>query len=115
MKENTKLLAYFLIAIVASVAVSVTISYFIFSETDTESSPDWTENFNIEELDFSTTGNSTYFILQVGFRLCLQSEDKQKFINMTVLNETVMIGGIETRVELLECNVECSFGLQERE
>lgn len=49
---------------------------------------------------FSTNGENTYFILQPGFRLVLEGiedEDTSRVV-ITVLDETRIVGGIETRV-----------------
>ena len=60
----------------------------------------FTDTFNIDSCTFSTTGENTYFILQPGFQLVLEGiedEDTSRVV-ITVLNETKMVGGIETRV-----------------
>ena len=60
----------------------------------------FTDTFNIDSCTFSTTGENTYFILQPGFQIVLEGiedEDTSRVV-ITVLNETKMVGGIETRV-----------------
>lgn len=56
----------------------------------------WTADFFLEEGELSTTGRNPYFILEPGFVLVL--EDSRERIVITVLNETKMVGKVETRV-----------------
>lgn len=60
----------------------------------------FTDTFNIDSCTFSATGENTYFILQPGFQLVLEGieDGDTSRVIITVLNETKMIGGIETRV-----------------
>jgi hypothetical protein len=60
----------------------------------------FTDTFNIDSCTFSTTGENTYFILQPGFQLVLEGveDGDTSRVIITVLNETKMAGGIETRV-----------------
>ena len=110
----------FLIILVASISISIIGSYFIFNEfsgieekrldiinnyviyqiVNVASSSGWTKEFNIELCNFSSTGNNTYFILEIGWQLILEGiegGDNVK-VNITVLNKTEMVNGIETRV-----------------
>ncbi len=56
----------------------------------------WQEEFNLESRKLSDTGEAKYFILNPGFQTILAS-DKARLI-ITVLNETMEINGISTRV-----------------
>ena len=71
-------------------------------EDEDEEAPDvtWTESFNIEDLNFSSIGRNDYFILEPGYQLILEGEEygETLILNVTVLDETKMIGSIETRV-----------------
>jgi len=60
----------------------------------------WTESFNLEKCNFASTGRNSYFILEPGYQLVLEGIDEVDSVNLTitVLNETNMIGAIETRV-----------------
>jgi hypothetical protein len=56
----------------------------------------WTKSFDLENRTFSSVGQNRFFILQPGYQLVLESPREKVVI--TVLNETKMIGDIETRV-----------------
>ncbi len=51
-------------------------------------------------LDFASVGGNTYFLLQPGLTLTLEGIDDGEFVQViiTVLNETQMVDGVETRV-----------------
>lgn len=60
----------------------------------------FTDSFMTDSCTFSTTGHNIYFILEPGWQLVLEGvedEDTARLV-ITVLNETKMIGGVETRV-----------------
>ena len=57
---------------------------------------DWVSNFRVDRKALSATGNNPYFILTPGFRL--HYEHGRETVTTTVLNETKMIDGVETRV-----------------
>lgn len=65
-----------------------------------EGSEAWTESFNLETCSFSSTGSNPYFILQPGYRLTLEGTEDEDTIRLeiTVLNDTRMIGKVETRI-----------------
>ncbi|NWF77883.1 MAG: hypothetical protein HXY36_04760 [Chloroflexi bacterium] len=81
------------VMIVAVVVISVFFGLRLGKET-------WTESFNLEECNFSATGRNYYFILEPGYQLTLEGSEGQKGVELiiTVLNETVKIGNVETRV-----------------
>jgi hypothetical protein len=56
----------------------------------------WTTDFPIEKQDLASTGRNPYFILEPGYYLVLKGGDVE--LTMTVLNETKMVDGVETRV-----------------
>lgn len=60
----------------------------------------WTEVFNLEKCSLSSTGRNDYFILEPGYKLTLEGvEDKDTIrLEVTVLDQTRMIGNVETRV-----------------
>jgi hypothetical protein len=60
----------------------------------------WTEVFSLEKCSFSSTGRNDYFILEPGYKLTLEGvEDKDTIrLEVTVLDQTRMIGNVETRV-----------------
>ena len=62
----------------------------------TKESRKWTDSFGQENRTFSSIGRNRFFILEPGYQLVLQSSEEKVVI--TVLNETKMIGNIETRI-----------------
>jgi len=63
--------------------------------------PPFTDSFMLEECGgFSSRGSNPYFVLEPGFQLILQGKEKQQNVHLTitVLRETRVIDGIETRV-----------------
>ncbi len=61
-------------------------------------SPDsgWTTDFVIEKGELVSTGRNPYFVLEPGFQRVLESKN-ERFVN-TVLHETKVIAGVETRI-----------------
>ena len=57
---------------------------------------DWQTEFDIESCELATTGQNEYFVLEPGFQLILEGGGEKLII--TVLDETVVVDGIETRV-----------------
>jgi uncharacterized Fe-S cluster protein YjdI len=60
------------------------------------SAPPWQEEFGIEKCNLQTTGRNEYFILEPGYQLVLEGGDER--LEITVLNETKMVAGVNTRV-----------------
>lgn len=62
----------------------------------------WKSTFDLEGCDFTTIGANTYFILEPGYILVLENqegeENEQLQLVITVLNETKIVNGTETRV-----------------
>ncbi|MFX1344190.1 MAG: hypothetical protein ACFFBC_02400 [Promethearchaeota archaeon] len=100
MKIEKNVLITFLIILGVSISLSFVGSYFIYDALTTKESKMWTTEFNIENCTFSTTGNNTYFILEIGYNLILEGVDEGNNVklNITVLNQTETVGTIETRV-----------------
>ncbi|MBC7382131.1 MAG: hypothetical protein H7296_03950 [Bacteroidia bacterium] len=61
---------------------------------------EFSEFFQQQNCSFETTGKNEYFILEPGYQLVLEGiEDaKQVRLIITVLNETKLIGNVETRI-----------------
>lgn len=61
---------------------------------------EWTDSFPEDSTSFSARGANPYFILEPGHQLRLKGKDETKFVELviTVLNETKLIDGIETRI-----------------
>ncbi len=60
----------------------------------------WTEDFQVLSHKFSTTGSNTYFILEPNYYLILENSDAEEHVKLviTVLNETKLVDGLETRI-----------------
>jgi hypothetical protein len=56
----------------------------------------WTDRFHIGNRTFSSKGRNRFFILEPGYQLVLES--KREKVVITVLDDTRMIGNVETRV-----------------
>ncbi len=56
----------------------------------------WTDSFPIEGCTFASVGENRFFSLQPGHQLVLQS--KREKVIITVLDETKVVGGVETRI-----------------
>jgi len=56
----------------------------------------WTREFTVEKSELSTTGRNPYFILEPGYQLVFERGRERLVI--TVLDETKMVDGVETRV-----------------
>ncbi len=60
----------------------------------------FTTDFRLDTCTFSTTGSNEYLILEPGYQLILQGEEDGEVFDLviTVLDETEMVGPIQTRV-----------------
>src|SRR6187401_2046942 len=60
----------------------------------------FTNSFEIDKADMTSTGRNRYFILEPGCQLVLEGKEKGKaaVLIITVLHETKIVDGIETRV-----------------
>jgi hypothetical protein len=56
----------------------------------------WTDRFGVEPGELASTGRNPYFVLEPGYRLTLQQGDERLVIS--VLDETKVVDGVETRV-----------------
>jgi len=70
------------------------------AEDDSPSTSQWTDNFNLTDCHFATTGSNEYFILQPGCQLILAGHDDgdSATLIITVLDETIVVDGVEARV-----------------
>jgi len=62
--------------------------------------PGWQDTFDLEDCTLTSSGTNDYFYLEPGYKLTLEGEEDREMIqlNMTVLDVTKMVDGIETRV-----------------
>jgi hypothetical protein len=56
----------------------------------------WTADFGIDKAELASTGRNPYFVLEPGYQLILEDGDER--LTITVLNETKMVDGVETRI-----------------
>jgi hypothetical protein len=56
----------------------------------------WTNDFSVEKGNLTSTGRNPYFVLEPGHQLVLEEGGERLVI--TVLDETKMVDGVETRV-----------------
>lgn len=107
MDDKLKIYGLFIIILIGSVFGSAIATYYFVKSTETETNysldtddeVDWTIP-DITGLTFNTTGNSTYFVLQVGWTLVLTDGEDLVIMNVTDQTHTVSspYGDIETRV-----------------
>ena len=57
---------------------------------------DWQTDFGITNRILATSGRNAFFILEPGFRIVLQGKEER--VTITVLDETVDVAGVTTRV-----------------
>jgi len=62
--------------------------------------PEFTDEFRLDECSFKSSGRNPYFILEPGYQLILEGEERSNFVRLeiTVLDETATIAGVNTRV-----------------
>jgi len=65
-------------------------------EKEEKETEGFTDDFSAEKGELTHTGKNPYFILEPGYQLIL--EDGKERIEITVLNETKMVDGVECRV-----------------
>jgi len=60
----------------------------------------WVDTFSVEKKDFASTGSNTYFRLEPGYRLKLEGREGLRRVTLviTVLDETKVVDGVETRI-----------------
>ena len=65
-----------------------------------QTSQGWMTTFDLKNCDFVSSGENTYFVLKPGYQVILrgQEDGEELQLVMTVLNETKVVDGIETRV-----------------
>jgi len=60
------------------------------------SAADWISTFDVDKNNLASVGKNSYFILQPGYTLQYKSDEET--LTITVLPETKMVDGVETRV-----------------
>lgn len=71
-----------------------------FALASAAAAPAYQDEFGLSDRNLGPTGRSAYFVLEPGYRLVLEGKegDRVETLQITVLDETREIGGIETRV-----------------
>jgi len=61
---------------------------------------EWQEQFQVNPADRATVGENPYLVLRPGYQLVLEGRESGKTVRLvvSVLDETKVVGGIETRV-----------------
>jgi hypothetical protein len=68
----------------------------VFSTACGDAAGDWQQEFGIASCNLVTTGRNQYFILEPGFQLVLEGGGTR--LQVTVLDETKTVDGVNTRV-----------------
>ena len=70
------------------------------SPSPTSQTTEFQDTFNLENCDFDSRGSNTYFILEPGHQSVLEGQEDGEVIDLviTVLNETKVVDGTETRI-----------------
>jgi len=61
---------------------------------------DFTDSFPVDKSELMSVGTNRFFVLAPGFQLVLEGTEKSKLavLTITVLNETRLVDGVETRI-----------------
>lgn len=61
---------------------------------------EYTQDFRLEECSFSNSGRMPFFVLETGYWLRFEGEDREGFVELTitVLRDTELVDGVKTRV-----------------
>jgi len=87
-----------LLSILFSGAISI--SSVADSPDSQKDSKGWRDTFDISACAWSSAGKNDFFILEPGYQEVLEGKEGKEYIRLeiTVLNETLKIGNVETRV-----------------
>ncbi len=72
----------------------------IAAEIQAGNSNGWKDNFDVSACTWSSIGKNDFFILQPGYKQVLEGKEGKTFVRLeiTVLNEIMKVGNVETRV-----------------
>jgi len=70
------------------------------STSSSTPSQGWMTTFDLKNCNFASSGENSYFVLELGYQVILggQEDGEELQLVMTILNETKVVDGIETRV-----------------
>lgn len=103
-------IAIIVVALLLGVEITIATSTEVIGQQEEEISPPtsstdqaeegWMTSFNLENCNFDSTGENSYFILKPGYKVILEGEEdgEELQLTITVLNETKVVDGVETRV-----------------
>jgi len=80
------------LVVLAAIAVALSAAWTAAQAPD----PSFTSRFDVDKADLATTGRNPYFILEPGYALVL--EDGAERLTITVLAETKLVDGTDTRI-----------------
>jgi len=98
---NSKLtLMIGVVAIMAAAAITGTYNQMNTANAEKDDEPEFVDSFDLEGCTWSSTGSNRYFILEPGYQLVLKGKEGSSVVQLTitVLDETIPIDGITTRV-----------------
>jgi hypothetical protein len=100
MPENIKgvsMRTFLLTCVVVTVMGTMMLSRNLRADNGAQKDEDeWTSDFSTEKVHLTSTGRNPFFILEPGYQLIL--EDSNERLTITVLDETKVVDGVETRV-----------------
>ena len=80
----------------APAVVTLALVFGVSGAASRQTGGDWTERFGVEPNELVSSGRNPFFVLEPGYRLVLAHGDEQ--LAITVLAETKIVDGVETRV-----------------
>lgn len=80
----------------AAAAVAATLAFAAASAGEARAASGWQENFDLSKCTMATAGRNPYFNLEPGYQLVLEGGGTR--LQITVLNETKQVAGVDTRV-----------------
>lgn len=98
--KSKPILLIAMVAIIATSTITGTYNGVNIANAEKTHKKEFTDSFHLEECTWSSTGSTKYFILEPGYHLVLKGKDGKAVIQLiiTVLDETKIINGIETRI-----------------
>lgn len=81
---------------ITAVALVATLSQGSRLPAGRQGGPAWVRDFPVDMRDLKSTGRNPYFVLEPGYAIVLEKGGER--VVKTVLNETRMVDGVETRV-----------------
>lgn len=84
--------------IVLSLGLFVAVGCAVAAKDAADSDKGWTEPTLPDRATLSSVGRNPYFLLEPGYVLHLKKKDGADTLTVTVLNETKVVDGVETRV-----------------